>query len=174
MTTKKSKLEIIAEIGVNHNGKMSYARKLINVAKKCGADYVKFQIYRAENIVNRKVDNKRYEHFKRFVLSKSEYERIFKLCNSFRKGSFMASLWDIELFEWYNKLVSIHKVGSGDLTNFPLIKLMVLSGKPIILSTGISNWSLIKKTLNFIYEQDLKYREKKKSCSSSMYICLSV
>ena len=68
----------------------------------------------------------------------------------------MASLWDIELFDWYNKLVSIHKVGSGDLTNFPLIKLMVLSGKPIYLSTGISDWKLIKKTLNFIYKQDLQ------------------
>ena len=85
----------------------------------------------------------------------------------------MASLWDIELFEWYNKLVSIHKVGSGDLTNFPLIKLMVLSGKPIILSTGISNWSLIKKTLNFIYEQDLKYEKKKVALlqCTSVYPC---
>ena len=57
----------------------------------------------------------------------------------------MASLWDIELFEWYNKLVSIHKVGSGDLTNFPLIKLMVLSGKPIILSTEFLIGILLKK-----------------------------
>ena len=50
MTSRKSKLEIIAEIGVNHNGKMSYAKKLINIAKKCGADYVKFQKFNAASI----------------------------------------------------------------------------------------------------------------------------
>ena len=165
---------IIAEIGGNHEGNFKTAKLLAQQALDAGADHVKFQIYRAENIVNREVDYKRYKHFKGFVLSKSDYEKIYKLCNSFRKGSFMASLWDIELFEWYNKLVSIHKVGSGDLTNFPLIKLMVLSGKPIILSTGISDWNLIKKTLNFIYKQDLQYREKKKVAllqCTSLYPC---
>ena len=67
---------IIAEIGGNHEGNFKRAKLLAQQALDAGADYVKFQIYRAENIVNRKVDNKRYEHFKRFVLSKSEYEDL--------------------------------------------------------------------------------------------------
>ena len=84
----------------------------------------------------------------------------------------MASLWDIEDFDWYNRLVNIHKVGSGDLTNFPIIKKIVESKKPIILSTGISDWDLIRKTLSFIYSLDKSYKKKIALLHcSSLYPC---
>ena len=82
---RKNPCLIIAEIGGNHEGNFKTAKLLAQQALEAGADHVKFQIYRAENIVNREVDYKRYKHFKGFVLSKSEYEKIYKLCNSLEK-----------------------------------------------------------------------------------------
>ena len=94
---------------------------------------------RAENIVNRQVDNKRYEHFKKFVLSKYEYEKILNFVTHLEK----VRLWPhFGILNYLNGIIILFQYTKWDpviLTNFPLIKLMVLSGKPIILSTGISD-----------------------------------
>ncbi len=61
MSEKKDNLKIIAEVGVNHNGSIKLAKKLVDVAKKAGADYVKFQLYKTENLVQRKTKNLKYQ-----------------------------------------------------------------------------------------------------------------
>ncbi len=153
---------IIAEIGGNHEGNFKKAKKLAQQALDAGADYVKFQIYSAQSIVNQKIDPKRFDHFKKLELTKKQFSQLHKFCNKVRKGSFLASHWDINSFSWYNNLVDVHKVGSGDLTNFPMLELMAKTKKPIIISTGVSNLGLIKKSLDFIYRISPSYKKNKK------------
>ncbi len=160
--SKKNPCLIIAEIGSNHGGSFEKAKLLAKQALEAGADFVKFQIISASSIVNKELDYKRFQHFKKLELTKRQFFDLYKLCNKIHKGSFLASIWDINLFDWYNKLVDMHKVGSGDLTNFPMLELMVKSKKPIIISTGASNLKLIKKSLDFIYSIDPDYKIKKK------------
>ena len=75
---RKTKVIVIAEIGVNHNGSISLAKKLINIAKKSGANYVKFQTFKTENFI-RKIDKKRFNQLKKFELSYKQFKLLSEL-----------------------------------------------------------------------------------------------
>ena len=76
--------------------------------------------------------------------------------------TFMASVWDIDAFSYIDKYMPIYKVGSGDMTAYNLIKKMVLTGKPIILSTGLATFNEVKSVISFIESIDQRYIENKK------------
>ena len=152
---------IIAEIGGNHEGNFSYAKKLVLKAIKSGVDVVKLQIYDGQNLVSKIESKKRFDHFKKFELTKNQHIYLANLCKKNNVG-YSASVWDVNSISWINKYLKFYKIGSGDLTAYPIIKTIAKTGKPIILSTGLSSLNEIKETINFILKVNPKYRDKKK------------
>ena len=150
---------MIAEIGGNHEGNFQYAKKLTMQAIKSGADVVKFQLYSGDGIVNKKVSPERNKHFKKFQLTKEQHIFLAKMC--IKSGAqYNASIWEPEMINWVDRYLKFYKIGSGDLTAYPIIKEFTKRGKPILLSTGLSNLSEIKDTINFIKKSNSAYKKK--------------
>ena len=143
---------LIAEIGGNHEGDFEYAKKLTNLAIESDVDYIKFQLYFGNTIVNPLEGPEKNKHFKKFQLSKIQYIKLAEMCLD-NEVKFLASVWDESIFEWINPYMSIYKIGSGDLTAYNLIKKIVDFRKPIILSTGLSELSEILDTIREVRER---------------------
>lgn len=155
---------IIAEAGVNHNGDVGLARKLIDTAKESGADAVKFQTYKAEEIATRNAEKAGYqrettgahesqfEMLKHLELSQRDFRGLFDYAR--KKGIiFLSTPFDAESVDFLEGLgVPAFKVGSGEVTNFPLLKHIAQKKKPIILSTGMATLEEVKKALDIIKE----------------------
>lgn len=152
---KKKKPIIVAEIGNNHEGNFSKAIKLIDSASKSGADAVKFQTYRIESYYNQKfTEKKRFKRLKKFQLT---FEEFAKLSNYTKKKGlvFYSTPFDIDSAIFLNKIQKLFKISSGDNNFYPLIELLKSFNKPIIISTGLLNYSDIKKlTKQFDYYKD--------------------
>jgi N,N'-diacetyllegionaminate synthase len=159
-SSKKNSLFYIAEIGSAHEGSFPNAIKLITEACKSNADCVKIQIYKAEKLVAKKYDLKRFLHFKKMELKIWQYIILAKICKKFKK-LFCASIWDKDLIFKFKNYVDIFKVGSGDLTNYEIIEKITETNKPLIISVGLSNFNEIKKTLDFIKTKNKKYLKAK-------------
>jgi N,N'-diacetyllegionaminate synthase len=168
--SNKNPVYFIAEVGGNHEGDFEYAKHLTNLAIESGADAVKFQLYTGDTLVSKLESPDRNAHFKKFELEREQYIELAELCNT-SSVNFMASVWDESMLDWINPYLAIHKVGSGDLTCYPLIYALVRTGKPIILSTGLSNMADIKNVISFIEKLDSSYIHDKKlallQCTSS-------
>ncbi len=158
---------IIAEIGVNHNGKIDLAKKLIDVACEAGADAVKFQkrsltsLYNEDVLNNPNIDSQGLEilldFLKEVELTESEYSEIITYCQE-REISFLCTAWDrpsVDFLERFN--VPAYKIASADLTNLPLIKYIAETNKPIIISTGMSTIEEIENTVSFVKKQDVPF-----------------
>ena len=117
------------------------------------------QLYTGSTLVSKIESKDRYKHFKKFELSKNEHISLAKMCRSHKVG-YLASVWDLEMLGWIDKYLDYYKIGSGDLTAYPIIKEFALRGKPIILSTGLSNISEIKKTVKFVQVKILNIKTK--------------
>ena len=157
----KNGVYIIAEIGGNHEGDFEYAKYLTKLAAQSGADAIKYQIYTGEKLVNKLYDPERVKHFKKFQLKKSQYLELALLCKKLRIN-FMASVWDLNSVSYIDKHIHIHKIGSGDLTNYNLIEKLLQTSKPIIISTGLSNVHEIQNVIKFIESRDPSYITEKK------------
>jgi len=141
------KVFLIAEIGINHNGNVDLAHKLIDAAADGGADAVKFQVYRTdrlttqpENRASRQApaEESAYKLFRRMELSWNDYENLKKHADD-RRIIFLASVFDEECADFLNQAgISAFKIASGDLTHTPLLRHIGGMGKPILLSTGMS------------------------------------
>ena len=160
---------VIAEIGVNHNGKISLAKKLIDVAKKAGADAVKFQTFFAEKLAIKKspkVDYQKknlskkgyqYEMLKKLQLSFSDHKILIRYCKK-KKIDFLSTPYDVNSAKFLSKLnLKFFKTSSADLTDYKLHEYLARNRKTVIISTGASNLNLIEQTLK-IYS---KYKNKK-------------
>jgi len=152
---------LIAEIGGNHEGNFEYAKKLTELAISTNVDYVKFQLYTGDTLVSKIESPVRNKHFKKFELKKEEYISLAQLCSEL-DVTFMASVWDYSAFEFIDQYMPIYKVGSGDLTAYNLIKKIVTTGKPIILSTGLATFDEVKNVVSFIECLDKNYIMQKK------------
>ena len=152
---------IIAEIGGNHEGSLDYAKDLLIQAAEGGADAVKFQTYFPDKIVSKVEDPNRHKHFSKFSLPIDDY---FELADLAKKHNviFMSSIWDLESFIALDSLISIHKIGSGDLTNFPLLKEIISTGKPLIISTAMSLMKEVEDTVRFIEKTQPRYSDSNK------------
>ncbi len=160
MIRKIKKPYLIAEIGGNHEGNLTYAKKLIDLAVKSQVDCIKLQIYSQKSLVNKNLDPDRYNHFKKFSLKTDEYLLLAKYIKS--KGiDFSASIWDPSLINVFKKYVKFYKIGSGDLTAFDILDAIIRTNKKIILSTGLSSIKQISKTINF-FKKYKNYDYKKK------------
>lgn len=149
---------LIAEIGGNHEGDFEYAKKLTKLAISTNVDYIKFQLYKGDTLVSKLENPQRSEHFKKFELTKEQHIYLAKMIQEAGIG-YMASVWDMDMLEWINPYLPIYKVGSGDLTAYPILKAIAKKGKPIIISTGLSNESEVLETINYIQSLDSIYKD---------------
>jgi sialic acid synthase SpsE len=158
----------IAEIGLNHNGSLEVAKKLIYEAKLAGADAVKFQKRNSKTIFTQAMLNSEYqsphaygvtygEHREKLELDADSYLEIFEFASNIDIQVF-ASVWDktsVDFMEQFG--VHAYKIASADLDNWELIEKIALTNKPIILSTGMSNHTEIARTANFTRKLTEKY-----------------
>lgn len=153
---------IIAEAGVNHNGDVNLAKKLVDVAKKAGADAVKFQTFDVEELVTRSADKAQYqkettgaeesqsEMLSKLQLTERDFEKLVAYAQD--KGMiFLSSPFDKKSVDLLDRLnTPAFKVPSGEITNFPLLKYIAGKGKPIILSTGMATLREVEEALDII------------------------
>ena len=155
-----SKPVIIAEAGVNHEGSMDLAKRLIDEAKEGGAQVIKFQTYKAEMLASKNSPAywdtskeptlNQYELFKKHdKFWKNEFEEIKKYCDKVNI-EFLSTPFDLESAKFLNDLMDVFKISSSDLTNFPFIEYICQFGKPILLSTGASYMWEIQRTFELI------------------------
>ncbi len=156
------KTDIIAEIGVNHNGDMTLAERLIDASVKAGATTVKFQTFKAEKLVTKTAPKAAYQK-KTTAAEESQFDMLKKLELSWdnhlflkdicqKKGiEFLSTPFDEDSFELLEKLdVKRYKLSSGDLTNLPLLKRIAATKKPMILSSGMSSLDEIRFVVDFV------------------------
>jgi len=158
--TWKSKhgVYLIAEIGGNHEGDFSKAKELAELASKSGVDAVKFQIYTADSLVNKVEDPERHAHFKKFELTPEQHIALAQICQN-NKVTYFASVWDVNALEWIDPYIAFYKIGSGDLTAFPILEKIAKIGKPLIMSTGLATLEEVKETVAFIQSIDKRYND---------------
>lgn len=163
-----SKVFIIAEAGVNHNGNIDIAKKLIDIASEAGADAVKFQSYKTDKIISRHAPKAEYQK-KRSDIRESQYEMIKKLelnkdmhvklldyCR-YRNILFLSSPFDIESIKLLDEIgLEMFKIPSGEITNLPYLREIGKLKKKIIISTGMSTLGEIEATLNILTSQGTK------------------
>lgn len=160
--SNNSKTFVIAEIGVNHNGSITLAKKLINYAKQAGADAVKFQLFKAENLIlqnvkkadyqikNHKKKQTQFEMLKDLQVDFDFLKIIKKYCDK-KKIEFIVTPYDEKSLDEILKLgTSAIKVASTDTNNFHFLAKMAKSKLPIIYSTGMTNMKDIDEGINTI------------------------
>lgn len=146
---KKNKVIIIAEAGVNHNGSLETAKRLIDTAKSCGADIVKFQTAKLDALVsgiapmadyqkqNIGVEESQKDMLRKLLLSYSDFTELACYCEEVGI-QFLSTPFDIESIHFLNDMQDIWKIPSGEITNYPYLVEIAKTGKEIILSTGMS------------------------------------
>ncbi|MFF2752172.1 N-acetylneuraminate synthase [Psychrobacillus sp. NPDC058041] len=154
---------IIAEAGVNHNGSFEIAKELVKKAKESGADAVKFQTFKAENLVTRdakqaayQVENlgratTQYDMLKSLELSFEEFKSLKEYCDTL-DIEFLSTPFDVESVDFLldDLLMKIVKVPSGELTNTPFLHYIATKQKKMIISTGMATMDEIHEALSFI------------------------
>jgi len=139
---------IVAEIGNNHEGSCALAEEMIHLAAAAGADAVKFQTIVPERLVS-PTNTARVEQLKRFSLSQEEFEHLAEIAK--RCGiMFLSTPFDIESVKWLDALVPAFKIASGDNNFLPLIRIAVETGKPVLLSTGMTTLDILTDTRKYI------------------------
>ncbi|MDZ4713435.1 MAG: N-acetylneuraminate synthase family protein [bacterium] len=153
---------VIAEAGVNHEGVIELAKRLIDEAAEGGAHAIKFQSYKAETLavkdspsywdLNSEPTTNQRELFKKYdKFNKKEYEELKIECD--RRGiEFLSTPFDIESADYLNDMMPVYKISSSDITNLPFIKHICKFGKPILLSTGASEIDEITEAVELIGE----------------------
>ena len=139
---------IVAEAGINHNGKLSIAKKLVSKAKEAGADAIKFQTFEASDLTS--IHSKYYKIFKKLALNSSDFSEISDYAKSLGIIFFSAPFSNHAVDMLHKLKVPAFKIASGDLTNHPLISYTAKKMKPMILSTGMSNFDEIKQAIKAV------------------------
>jgi N,N'-diacetyllegionaminate synthase len=160
------KVIIIAEAGVNHNGDLTIAKKLIDAAADAGADFVKFQTFKADKIVTQNAqkaeyqvrntkdgDNSQYNMLKKLEMPDDWHQFLIEYAKN--KGiQFLSTAFDNDSIDFLDNLgITIFKIPSGEITNKPYLKKIAQKKKPIILSTGMSDLSEIKQAIEVLINE---------------------
>ena len=151
---------IIAEAGVNHGGDLQQALRMVELAAKAGVDAIKFQTYKASRIATRKSEaywetslepaQNQFELFSRFdSFEADDYRQLAEACQT-HGVMFMTTPFDVDCVEWLDELLSLYKVASADITNYPLLERIATTAKPVLLSTGASTIGEIEDALAFL------------------------
>lgn len=162
---------IIAEAGVNHNGELEMARRLVEVAAQSGADFVKFQTFKADRLVTRHAakadyqrqltagDESQYDMIHRLELTPEMHVALIEHCR--RQGiRFLSTGFDIESLDLLAGLgIPLFKIPSGEITNLPYLQHTGRMGKPVILSTGMADMAEIGAALDVLEQAGTPRRQ---------------
>jgi len=148
---------LIAEIGGNHEGNFEYAKALAKLAIETQVDYVKFQIYSGDTLVSEKESPDRNKHFKKFELTREQHRYLASMVKE-AGLQYTSSVWDVEYMSWIDEFMSIYKIGSGDLTAYPLLEKIARKGKPIVISTGLATEREVLESIAFIQSVNADYK----------------
>lgn len=152
---------IIAEAGVNHNGSFKLACKLVDEAKKAGADCIKFQTFQAKNLVSRNAQKAEYQKdttgegtqadlLKRLELTYDEFLALKAYCDKV-KICFLSTPFDFESIDFLNTIdMPFWKIPSGEITNYPYLLALARTRKPVVMSTGMCQISEIEAAINIL------------------------
>ena len=190
---KKDKIYIIAEIGVNHNGDMQLAKKLILKAKQCGADAVKFQIFKASQLVTKNSKKAEYQirnsgkkdsqfnMLKNLELNKKDYFILKKFAKK-KKIDFLTSVFDFDDYKFLKDELKENrvKIPSGEINNINLLNEIDYKNFFIIISTGMATLKEIIKCINIlakkkildIFKKRIKIIDKKTHSKISKKVCI--
>lgn len=158
---------VIAEAGVNHNGSIQIAKELVDIAADSGADAVKFQKRKLkETYVEDIVDDPAIaemgveytvSNLKDVLLTDEQYREVAEYCD--QQGiQFLCSPWDVDSVDYLEDIdIPVYKVGSPDMTNFVLLERLLETGKPLLLSTGMSAEKEIERTVEFLRERSADF-----------------
>lgn len=160
---------IIAEAGVNHNGSLEHAFRLIDYAKNAGVDYIKFQTFKAENLVSKdakkadyqientgNAEESQFQMLKKLELSAEDHHKIINYCNE-KKIQFFSTAFDLESLHYLKSLgLELVKIPSGEITNLPYLRLAAQLFQKVIISTGMSTISEIKEALSVFLEAGIE------------------
>lgn len=155
---------IIAEIGVNHNGDIELAKRMILEAKRCGADIVKFQTAKLDSLVtkyakkaeyqieNTGSDNSQFNMLKKLLLSYSDFSMLDKFCKE-HEIQFLSTPFDCDSIDFLNDFsMPFWKIPSGEITNYPYLVKIANTKKKVVMSTGMSNMHEIEDAVNVLKE----------------------
>ncbi|MCT4665380.1 MAG: N-acetylneuraminate synthase [Flavobacteriales bacterium] len=156
-----NKTIIIAEAGVNHNGCIENAKKLIEVAANAGADYVKFQTFKTENLVTEKAEKASYQKentgnnqsqfqmLKKLELTDEMHKEIMQYCEE--KGiKFLSTAFDFESIDYLKGKLDFYKIPSGEITNFPYLLKVAELKLPIVMSTGMATMQEVEEAFEVL------------------------
>lgn len=159
---------IIAEAGVNHNGSIELAKRLVEKAKEAGVDYIKFQTFKASKLVTKaarqaeyqqknigKEGDSQYQMLKKLELSPEEHEVLIDYCHQLGI-KFFSTAFDFDSIEYLHSLnLGLWKIPSGEVTNYPFLKRIAAFNEPTILSTGMCDMEDVRAAVNALYQNDL-------------------
>ena len=153
---------IIAEAGVNHNGSLELAKKLVDVASEAGADAVKFQTFKADKLVSKTAQKaeyqkqttdaaeSQYDMIKKLELDESAHRELIRYCGD-KKIRFLSTPFDHESIDLLSNLgMEIFKIPSGEITNLPYLRRIGGLGKEVILSSGMADLGEIEDALDLL------------------------
>jgi len=156
---------IIAEAGVNHNGDIDLAKRLIDVAAEAGADAVKFQTFKAENLVSKKaqkaqyqkettnVEESQYDMIKKLELDMNTHKELMAYSQT-KNIMFLSTPFDHDSIDLLDSLgLEIFKIPSGEITNLPYLRHLGRLNKKVILSTGMADMGEIEDALNVLISE---------------------
>ncbi len=157
------KVLIIAEAGVNHNGDINLAKKLIDAAANAGVDYVKFQTFNSKKLVSKNAEKATYQKentqnetesqlamLQKLELSKEAHYELIEYCKS-KNIKFLSTGFDLESIQFLNELnIDLFKVPSGEITNLPYLRIIGGLKKPVIISTGMADMKEIEDALQVV------------------------
>lgn len=158
----ENKVFIIAEAGVNHNGDINIAKKLVDVAISAGADAVKFQTFKADRLASRQAPKAAYQNettdagetqhemLRKLELTENMHKELLKYCRE-KNILFLSTPFDIESVKMLVELgIEIIKIPSGEITNLPYLREVAKQKKKVILSTGMSNMQEVKEAVQIL------------------------
>lgn len=159
---------IIAEAGVNHNGSLANAFKLVDAAKRAGVDYVKFQTFKAEALVSKQAKKADYqiqntgnegesqlEMLKKLELSEDDHQKLIAYCKE-HKIQFFSTAFDLDSLQYLKELgLTLVKIPSGEITNLPYLRKAAALFQKVILSTGMATLTEIKDALEVFLSQGI-------------------
>lgn len=164
MSTQEKRVYIIAEAGVNHNGSYELALRLIDAAKSAGVDCIKFQTFKAENLVSKDAkkaeyqvanthnDDSQYAMLKKLELTDEQFGGLKKHCEDIGID-FLSTAFDFDSIDFLHSLgCSVWKVPSGELTNLPYLIRIARYGEPVILSTGMATLNEVRAANKVLQE----------------------
>ena len=155
-------IRIIAEAGVNHNGSMELAKKMVDKAKEAGADYIKFQTFQPEKLVSKYADKAEYqkkttgseesqlEMLKKLALTQETFREVKDYCKQVGIG-FISTPFDLDSIDFLESLdMDFWKIPSGEITNLPYLIKIAKTGRPIVMSTGMCQIEEIEEALTWL------------------------